>query len=186
MKGHVMPVEPIIREFKKTDIANFHEAVSESIKEAYYWLPWCHPGYSIDEARSWILMQESLRQGGHEYNFLIVDRRTDLILGGTGINTIHNFHKFCFLGYWVRSSQTGKGIATSATMQTARFAFEEIGLNRIEILMAVDNAASKRVAEKTNAKYEGIARQKLFLHNTFVDAHVFTMLRNDYVTGHGE
>ena len=56
------------------------------------------------------------------------------------------------LGYWVRTSRRGEGIAVRATKLAARYAFENVGLIRVEVVMAVDNSASRRVAEKSGAQ----------------------------------
>jgi len=55
----------------------------------------------------------------------------------------------------VRTSQTGQGIATAAVRLVAQCAFEDLGLRRLELLIAVDNLASRRVAEKVGATFEG-------------------------------
>lgn len=168
-----------IRHYKAEDVEPFYEAVLETVDDAFQWLPWCHPGYTREEAQGWIAMQMELWNAGIEYNFLIVDDDSGKLLGGVGINAIHPLHRFGFLGYWVRSSCMGKGIATIAARQAAVYAFRNLPIHRIEILMALGNKASKRVAEKTGAVYEGIAREKLFLHDAFVDAHVFSLLPGD-------
>ena len=165
-----------IRRFRMEDMLPFYEAVRESAQDAYQWLPWCHPGYSLEDSRIWIQLQSTLFDSGMEYNFLVVEEKTGKILGGTGINSIHHLHQYGMLGYWVRSGYTGKGIATSAALKTIQFGFDVLKLNRIEILIATNNIASKRVAEKTGALYEGIARRKLNLHNVFVDAFVYSVI----------
>jgi RimJ/RimL family protein N-acetyltransferase len=168
-----------IRKYSMDDLEPFYEAVLETIPEGYPWLPWCHPGYTKKEAQGWIAMQPDFWNAGIEYGFLITDEDTGKILGGVGINSIHHLHRFAFLGYWVRSSCVRQGIASTAARQAAAFGFRSLQLNRIEILMAVDNIASRRAAEKAGATYEGIARKKLSLHERFVDAHVFSLLAED-------
>ena len=55
-------------------------------------------------------------------------------------------HPIANLGYWIKTPSTGKGIATEATIALARFCIQKIGLQRIEIIMSVQNGASKAVA----------------------------------------
>ncbi len=56
-----------------------------------------------------------------------------------------------------RTGQTGQGIATAAVRLIARFGFEDLGLLRLlELLIAADNLASRRVAEKVGATFEGV------------------------------
>jgi RimJ/RimL family protein N-acetyltransferase len=76
-------------------------------------------------------------------------------LGGCGINQIHGIHRFGTLGYWVRTSATGRGVATEAVRRAAEFAFRNTDLVRLEILCAVGSAASQRVAVRAGAAREG-------------------------------
>ncbi len=172
---------PIIRQYRFEDAYPFMEAVLETANEAWRWLPWCHPGYTLEDAQKWMSMQGDFWQAGIEYNFLIVDEESGKILGGTGINTIRHEHQFANLGYWVRKSQMNKGIATAAAKFTIEFAFTSLNLNRIEILMATGNTASKKVAMNIGAVYEGIARDRILLHEKFVDAYVFSVIKRDWI-----
>jgi len=49
-------------------------------------------------------------------------------------------------------------------------------LHRLEILVAVGNAASIRVAEKVSGVREGILRSRLLLHDEFYDAVLFSVI----------
>lgn len=51
------------------------------------------------------------------------------------------------LGYWVRTSATGSGVAPIAVRQAATRAFSTTELHRLEIVVAVKNVRSIRVAE---------------------------------------
>jgi RimJ/RimL family protein N-acetyltransferase len=172
-----MSVNPMIRRYTKDDAFELCKAVNESAAHAHQWLPWCHPGYTLGEAKEWVSAQETFWERGDEYNFLIVDKRSGVILGGTGINRIDKLHKYGMIGYWARAGYLNQGIATAGARETIQFGFAELGLNRIEILMAVENTASKRVAEKTGAVLEGIARKKLLIHHVPTDAYVFSILK---------
>lgn len=168
-----------LRRYAPEDVDAFYEAVLETVDDAYPWLPWCHPGYEKKEAQGWIAMQPDFWNAGIEYGFLIIEEETEKILGAISIHSLHSLHKLGAIGYWVRSGCTKKGIATEAVKMIADFGFLSLQLNRLEILMAVDNIPSRRVAEKSGAFYEGIARQRLALHNAFVDAHVFSIVKSD-------
>jgi len=82
------------------------------------------------------------------YAFAIADAQTGELLGGCSLSHIQPVHYFCNLGYWVRTSRHGEGIAGRAVKLAARFAFERVNLIRAEIVIAVGNGPSKRVAEK--------------------------------------
>lgn len=166
-----------IRRYRRDDAEAMREAAVESIREVYPWLPWCHPAYSLDESRAWIERCGATWEEGSEYQFAIVDR-TERILGGCGLNQLRLEHRNANLGYWVRTSATGRGVAATAAVQLARFAFRETNLVRLEIIVDVDNAASHRVAAKVGALREGIAHDRLFVHGRARDAVVYALLRS--------
>jgi ribosomal-protein-serine acetyltransferase len=101
------------------------------------------------------------------------------LLGGVGLNFINRVHQVGNLGYWVRTSAAGQGIATSAARGMARYGFEEVGLHRIEILAAVPNIASQRVAEKAGAVREAVLRNRLLIGGKSQDAVMFSLIPED-------
>ena len=88
-------------------------------------------------------------------------------------------HRFANLYYWVRSSRRGEGIATIATRLVARYGLVQLGLNRIEIVVAVGNLASIRVAEKVGATHEGVLRSRIALPDSISDALMFSLIPAD-------
>jgi ribosomal-protein-serine acetyltransferase len=88
-------------------------------------------------------------------------------------------HRYANLFYWVRSSRLRQGVASAAVRLLARYAFETVGLQRVEIVVAVGNAASARVAEKVGAVREGILRNRIFLHGSSYDAFSYSLIPGD-------
>lgn len=168
-----------LRPYRVSDVHSVYEAVRESIPELSVWMSWCHPDYSMEEARTWIESQPDKWEKGSEYNFAISYSEGPLYLGCCGLNVIDRGCGIANLGYWIRTSQTNKGIATAATLLLARFAFNELKLNRVELTIAVDNQASLRTAHKSGATREGILRNRVVKNNTPSDAVVFSFIPQD-------
>ena len=95
------------------------------------------------------------------------------------MNNISDDFKMANVGYWVRTNQTKRGIASAATLLLARFAFEELGLNRIEIMAEVGNKKSQRVAEKIGAQREGILRNRICFRGSARDVFMFSLIPDD-------
>lgn len=169
----------LIRTLREEDVSPLFEAARESIAEVSPWLPWCHENYSIEETREFIASRELASEGGEWYSFGIFEQDGNRFLGGVGINFINRVHQTGNLGYWVRTSAAGRGVATSATRAVARFGFEQLGLQRIEIVAAVDNVPSQRVAEKSGAVREGVSRKRLLIRGKSMDAVLFSLVRED-------
>ncbi len=175
--GHIL-----LRPFHSSDIDALFEAATESIDEVYPWLPWCHPGYTRGESANWVKWCKKTWTRGYEYNFAITEAESGNLIGGAGLNQINRMHNFANLGYWVRTGHTRHGVATSATRLLARFAFAELKIKRIEILVAVGNHASMRVAEKAGATREGTLRHRIAYENQMLDAVLYSLLPEDLST----
>jgi RimJ/RimL family protein N-acetyltransferase len=62
------------------------------------------------------------------------------------------------VGYWLRPDARGRGAATIALQLIARWAFNEVGVQRLELTTAPENVASQRVAERAGFTREGVLR----------------------------
>jgi RimJ/RimL family protein N-acetyltransferase len=169
----------LVRTYRAEDAGALFEAVRESIAEVSAWLPWCHHNYSIEESRDFIGSREKAAAGDEWYSFGIFEQDSGKFLGGVGLNFFNRVHQMANLGYWVRTSAAGRGIATDATRLVARFGFEQLGLHRIEIVAAVKNIASQRVAEKAGASREGVLRKRLLINGESQDAVLFSLIPED-------
>jgi RimJ/RimL family protein N-acetyltransferase len=171
-----------IRPYRLGDAPPLFEAAVESVGDVFPWLPWCRPGYTLAESAAWVAHAVAAFESGTELNFVIHDG-AGRFLGGCGLNQIVQHDRVANLGYWVRSSATGRGVAPAAVMLVAKHAFEETALVRLEIVVATDNVRSLRVAEKVGALREGIAHDRIFMHGRARDAVVFAILRSRTLYG---
>jgi ribosomal-protein-serine acetyltransferase len=169
----------IIRPCQPNDAEPVYEAVHESIKELLPWMPWCHRAYSIEDARTWFGSRPDTWQKGMEYDFLISDRSDGHPLGICGLNNLDRENRLANLGYWIRTGHVGKGVATACVPLVARFGFEELNLNRIEILVATGNIPSQGLATKIGAAREGRLRKRLIVRDHVYDAILFSLLPED-------
>lgn len=169
-----------LRPFEFGEEDELHHAVQSSLPELNPWMSWANENYTKDSARRYITITRSEWTRGSLYTFAITDTKTNELIGACSLSHIHPIYKFCNLGYWVKSSRQGEGIAGQAALMTARFAFERVGLIRTEIVIAVGNEASKRVAEKINAHYEGILLNRMTVGKKIYDAHMFSLLPADF------
>jgi ribosomal-protein-serine acetyltransferase len=165
-----------LRRYRKEDAAELHAAVTESLAELKPWLPFAHDGYSLKETKDWLKSQPKAWKNGTEFNFAIVDAHDGTMLGGCGLNNIDKENRLANLGYWVRTSRSGRGVCPAATRLLAQWGFEQMKLERIEIQMAVENRKSRRVAEKVGARLEGTLRRRLVLNGQPHDSTLFSLI----------
>lgn len=169
-----------LRPYDFGDVPALHQAVKESLAELSPWMSWATDKYSYDSSQNFVTLSRAEWANGRIYNFVICDAHTGEFLGGSGLSFIHPVYHFCNLGYWIRSSCHGHGFAGRAAMLVGKFAFEKVKLIRAEIVIAKENHASKRVAEKIGAHYEGILLNRMVVGKSIYDAHMFSLLPSDF------
>ncbi|MET0552927.1 MAG: GNAT family N-acetyltransferase [Vicinamibacteria bacterium] len=165
-----------LRPYAPDDADALWEAVRESVEAASPWLSWCDAHYALADAVQWIRSRTVLAAEGREHAFAIVDD-AGRFLGGCAVNRIDRLNRLANVGYWVRTSATGQGVATEAVRQLADFAFRSTDLVRLEIVCAVGNERSQRVAARAGALREGLLRQRLVLSGASVDAVLYSLVR---------
>jgi ribosomal-protein-serine acetyltransferase len=170
----------MVRPWQRRDAPALFEAARESIATVGAWLPWLDETYKFEDAEIWTIMSDAHWHGGLEYRFAIFEAGAHgRLLGGVGLNQINRPHRVGNLGYWVRASATGRGVATRAARLVARFGLTTAELGRIEILTATDNLASQRVADKIGATFEGVLRERLLTRGERVPARLYSLIGRD-------
>jgi len=159
-------------------IAGLSEAVFESKEELIPWMSWCRPDYGISDTTQWVESRSEAWERGKEYSFVIADRWSNQIIGTCGLNHLNEINLFANLGYWVRTSRTREGAATEANRLFSEFGFSAVKLVRIEVVVAVGNFASEKVAKKVGALREDLLRNRLVHNGEVRDAHMFSLVRS--------
>lgn len=183
----VLPRRPLGRpgfrfEIRPCDVAavpGAYEATEESRERLAPWMNWMCSDYGRQDTENWIARSIQEWDEGGAYEFVIYDREDGAVAGACGLNRINALDRFCNLGYWVRTAKARRGAATQAVALLREFAFDAVGLNRLEIVVAEGNRASRAVAEKAGALYEGLQRRRICVRGAVQDAHMYALIRPD-------
>ncbi len=163
-----------VRPYTADDAPALHATVRASLDSLSASLPWCHAGYALADAHTWIACCLLAWQERREFPFAIVGA-DGTIFGGIGLNRLDPRDGSANLGYWLGEAHRGRGIVTRAARLVADFGFRELGLARVEIVTLPGNTASQRVAQRLGARREAIARGRIVLHGQPRDALVFSL-----------
>ena len=165
-----------IRPWHPDDIPAFLEATDASRADLARWMAWHHPNFGWRDAAGYVLSRPSAWSEQSEYSFAIIDLADERILGDIALNRVDAINRVANIGYWIRSDATGRGHASRALRMIRTFAFRHLHLERLEIVAAVDNLPSRRVAERAGATLEGIMARRLRLHDEQLDAALYALL----------
>lgn len=118
---------------------------------------------------------------GTDHPFLVHAVDDDRVLGAVGLHAIDERDQIAEIGYWASADERGHGFITEAVGVLLEWAWRTTSWERIEIQMAVGNAASIRVAEKVGARLDGTLPNRLRLPDGRTAVHVYGLDRNDQV-----
>lgn len=167
-----------LRPTRPEDAEAIHSALQESAGEVPLWLPETE-GLSLDDVREFIAACTRMWGESSAFHFGIFDAETGAHLGSCGLTQINLRHRLCNAYYWVRTAATGRGVASRAARLMAKFAFEKLRLQRVEIVVEVENLPSLRAAEKAGATREGLLRNRLNNRGKPRDALIFSLIPKD-------
>ena len=139
-------------------------------------MSWANDNYSAAQAESWFAYCNKELENKTSFELGIFEVESGCLVGGCGLNQYNQVNDFYNLGYWVRESHQRQGAGLAAITAITQFGFSELNLGRIEIVIARENAPSIALAEKAGALRECLARNRMKVHGSLVDAYVFSII----------
>ena len=136
------------------------------------------PGLTVRErAKLWVA-DRAVWTDDHA-SWVIRDRDATVI-GQVSLHQIDVHNAAAEVGYWLTPHGRGRGIGSAALITATRFAFDSLGLARVELFHAVQNDASCRLALRAGYLVEGTARQS-FVYGDGLrhDEHLHARLATD-------
>lgn len=113
-----------------------------------------------------------------------VHDENDRHIGGTGLHNINWRSRSAVSGIVIGDKSVwGRGYGTEVMLVRTRWAFEELGLHRIESECFIENDASAKCLERAGYSRIGIARQKRWRNGVWHDCIQWEILDEDYFGG---
>ena len=166
--------------------ASDHEAWAALRQASYRYLqPW-EPTWPEDDLtraafRRRLSIYAREMEAGNAWPFFIFAEADQSLLGAITLSNVRRgVAESGTLGYWVGEGWAGRGYATTAVRAMVEYAFDELGLHRVEAACVPTNLASRRVLEKAGFALEGQARAYLKINGAWAD-HLLFGIVNDAV-----
>ncbi|WP_329261497.1 GNAT family N-acetyltransferase [Streptomyces pseudovenezuelae] len=154
-------------------------AVHTAFQDPAMWQWHARAADSEEEAGGWIEEWRQAWAGEETAQWAVVDGGTDLLLGRVALREIRLDDGQAEMAYWTTAEARGKGVAARATVALSRWALDVVGFHRLELMHAVRNEASCRVATKTGFLLEGTKRSAVLHPDGWHDMHLHARLRGD-------
>ena len=136
---------------------------------------------SIEDAISYIEFVRSRYENNEAGEWGIVLKSSGKLIGAIAFVHFEAQNSCGEIGYALSYDHWNSGIMTEAAKRIIRFAFEDMGINRVFAIHAVENPASGKVMQKANMAYEGQLRQRMFAKDKFWDVKQYAILKEDWL-----
>jgi RimJ/RimL family protein N-acetyltransferase len=173
-----------LRRLCPEDSKELYQKIAQSRDHLAEFLPWPTDCDSPEDVESRLETWDMQAQMGNGGCWGVFERGTEgpELAGCIFIGWIHPEHRSATVSYWLFLPYVGRGLATEALELLSRYCFGELGLNRLEITAAVENAKSIAVATRAGFSKEGVCREFECLRGKFLDHLRFSRLAGDVVT----
>lgn len=121
-------------------------------------------------------------EGETDLPFVVVDQKTNEIVGSTRLYSISSDNKTVELGQtWYHPSVHRTSINTECKYMLLQYAFEELHMLRVQIKTDLRNEKAQRTIERLGAVKEGVLRNERQLPNGYVrDAVVYCIIASEW------
>jgi RimJ/RimL family protein N-acetyltransferase len=174
-----------LRPFEAADAADVHAVWQDErfVRTAPVDYPYADA--SLETAVQWCTSgMEERRLDGKGVGFAVEPRERGRLVGHVGLFGANWTAKVAEIHYWTAPWGRGNGYAAEAANAVARWALLDAGMARISLYAAVDNAASRHVAEAAGFTFEGVLRSAAPTRDGGrTDAALYSMIRDDLSGG---
>jgi RimJ/RimL family protein N-acetyltransferase len=116
----------------------------------------------------------------YRVDLAIIERATGQHAGEVVLNGLDQDNQSCGFRIALLTPYTDRGLGTEATRLILGYAFDTIGVHRVELEVFAFNPRARRVYEKVGFVYEGTKRQALRWQGEWIDTLVMAMLADDW------
>lgn len=164
-----------LRLLQADDAKDMYDAIDAQREYLGRWLPFVAGTTSVAVTQAFV----DSAFNAEDKTFTI--RKGEQLIGLIGFKATDKANCKTEIGYWLSGEYQGKGIMTRAVEVLCGYAFEELGMNRVQIMCAVGNSHSSNIPKRLGFQFEGVERAgELFADGDFVDIEVYSLLKNEY------
>ena len=133
---------------------------------------------SSEYEKKWI---ESAIFDPNNIKLAICETVSNCHIGNVYLNNINKIHRTAEIGILIGNKEYRKrGYGTEAVAQIIDYAFNELGLHRLQAVILESNAASKRTFQKIGFSEEGLMRHTLYKNGAYQNQLIMSILSSEY------
>ncbi|MEV6617815.1 GNAT family N-acetyltransferase [Streptomyces sp. NPDC051051] len=165
----------LLRPWRATDAPAVHAAFQDPLLHRWH----VRAADSVAEVTGWIEEWPADWAEERTAQWAVVDADTGALRGRVALRGIELGDGTAEVAYWTTAAARGRRVAVRATTALSRWALDEIGFHRLELLHATSNEASCRVAARSGFLLEGTKRSAALHQDGWHDMHLHARVRGD-------
>jgi ribosomal-protein-serine acetyltransferase len=167
-----------LRSLDLSDASDIFGTINSQREYLGKWLPFVEFTHRVEDSESYVRSVTEAPDYCFEHVFAI--RKQNVFAGLIGFKDTDRLNKKTEIGYWLSVKFQKQGIITQSVSMLCQFAFNELGLNRVQIKCAVGNNPSRNVPLRLGFTFKGIERQgELLTGNIFADLEIYSKLKSE-------
>ena len=178
MFNHKLSDDAELRLLEERHAEELFALINRNHERLLVWVPWLSSTDSLEHTRGFI--KRKLQRFADNNGFAAGIWYQGALAGEIELDYVDWSNRITEIGYWVGADVEGKGLVTKACRVLIAHAFDNLGLNRVQIRCATENLRSRAIPEKLGFKQEGILRQVERLHDRYVDLVIYGMLAHEW------
>jgi ribosomal-protein-alanine N-acetyltransferase len=174
-----------IRAPQTADVAELRAILSRNVDHLRPWSPSPPAGTNplgFAELGRSIAKQRRDWKAGNAYVFVVLLRAgREPIIGRVALTSVTRGAWQCAqVGYWLDAGHGGRGLMSEALELALTFAFERIGLHRLQAAVMPRNEASRRVLTRHGFREEGYAERYLRIGGAWEDHIIHGLTQEEW------
>lgn len=167
-----------LTQLELSDAKDIFETIDSQREYLGRWLPFVALTREISNSEQFVDSVVNAPEGRAEYVFAI--KKNNQFVGLIGFKDTDRLNRKAEIGYWLSEKFQKQGIITKSVEKLCEFAFEEMGINRIQIKCAVGNKLSSNIPKRLGFKLEGVERQgELLTGGVYTDLEIYSKLKSE-------
>lgn len=177
LENEVVRLSPL----RLQDIENLKDF---AIQQPEIWKYSQQPANGLENLEKYIRVALRGREENKVYPFVIFDKRTQQYAGSTRFYDFQQIHSTVQLGYtWYGKEFQGTGLNKQCKFLLLHFAFESLGMERVEFRADARNERSIAAMKSIGCTVEGVLRNNCASPNGRRDSIVLSILKNEWFGG---
>ncbi|WP_096440162.1 GNAT family N-acetyltransferase [Alteribacter populi] len=142
------------------------------------WLPWVPHVKTVEDTKTFI--RSTLKSFGEQKSLSCVVLYKGKVAGIVSYHEIDHSNQKTSIGYWLGEGFQGNGLMTAGVRALVNHAFNDLGLNRVEIHAGLTNQKSRHIPERLGFVKEGVLRQAEKIGKRYIDHVVYAVLKDEW------